>query len=112
MQDDFRDKKGDITALCMKIIEENDRRFRVKKKINDLVNSSLKEQKGYARTKALILTHFGNGDHGKEVLLTKLMIKQFPIIFDTKSFFCCTLNKLVSTCISVLSAFKNSSEKP
>ena len=63
MQDEFRDKKGDLNALCMKIIEENDRRFRVKKKINDFVNSSLKEQKGYARSKAIILTHLGNGDH-------------------------------------------------
>lgn len=63
MQDDFRDKKGDQTTLCMKIIEENDRRFRVKKKINDFINSSLKEQKGYTRTNAIILTHLGNGDH-------------------------------------------------
>ena len=84
MQDDFRDKKGDPTALCMKIIEENDRRFRVKKKINDLVNSSLKEQKGYARTKALILTHFGNGDH----LTSNGLVRYYSTMYDSVTVFC------------------------
>ena len=84
MQDDFRDKKGDTTALCMKIIEENDRRFRVKKKINDLVNSSLKEQKGYARTKALIITHLGNGDH----LTCNGLIRYYSTMYDNVTVCC------------------------
>ena len=33
--------------LCIQIIEDNDRRFRVKNKINNIMNSLLKEQKGY-----------------------------------------------------------------
>lgn len=33
MQDDFRYNNGDKTTLCFKIIEDNDRRFRVKKKL-------------------------------------------------------------------------------
>ena len=84
MQDDFRDKKGDLNALCMKIIEENDRRFRVKKKINDLVNSSLKEQKGYARTKAIIITHLGNGDH----LTCNGLIRYYSTLYDSITVFC------------------------
>ena len=84
MQDDFRDKKGDLNALCIKIIEENDRRFRVKKKINDLVNSSLKEQKGYARTKAVILTHLGNGDH----LTCNGLVRYYSTKYDNITVFC------------------------
>ena len=84
MQDDFRDKKGNLTDLCMKIIEENDRRFRVKKKINDLVNSSLKEQKGYARTKALIITHLGNGDH----LTCNGLVRYYSTKYDSVTVFC------------------------
>jgi hypothetical protein len=33
--------------LCIQIIEDNDRRFRIKNKINNIMNSLLKEQKGY-----------------------------------------------------------------
>jgi hypothetical protein len=84
MQDDFRDKKGDTTILCMKIIEENDRRFRVKKKINDLVNSSLKEQKGYARTKAIIITHLGNGDH----ITCNGLVRYYSTKYDKITVFC------------------------
>jgi len=84
MQDDFRDKKGDTTALCMKIIEENDRRFRVKKKINDFINSSLKEQKGYARTKAIILTHLGNGDH----LTCNGLVRYYSTMYDNVTVVC------------------------
>ena len=63
MQDDFRYNKGDKVKLCFKIIEENDRRFRIKKKINDAANSSIKEQKGYNIKKAFVLTHLGLGDN-------------------------------------------------
>lgn len=65
MQDDFRynDNDDDKKKLCMKIIDDNDRRFRVKKKINNLMQSSLKEQKGYHPKKAFVLTHLGLGDN-------------------------------------------------
>lgn len=49
--------------LCIEIISENDRRFRVKNKINNLLNSQLKEQKGYNKKNAVILTHLGLGDN-------------------------------------------------
>ena len=63
MQDKFRDDEGDKTKLCLQIIKDNDRRFRVKKKINNLANSALKEQKGYKPQKAFVLTHLGLGDN-------------------------------------------------
>ena len=48
--------------LCREILLENDRRFRVKAKINALANSALREQKGYAKKRALVYTHLGLGD--------------------------------------------------
>ena len=62
MQDDFRYNNKDKNHLCLEIIEENDRRFRVKKKINDVTKSNIKEQKGYKLKKALVLSHQGLGD--------------------------------------------------
>jgi len=65
MQDLFRNSKNpqEQNKLCIKIIKENDNRFRVKKKINNLSNSSLKEQKGYKPKTAFVLTHLGLGDN-------------------------------------------------
>lgn len=64
LQDTYR-LSNDINErniLCDNIIEENDRRFRVKLKINNYLNSTIKEQKGYIKKKAFILTHLGLGD--------------------------------------------------
>lgn len=65
MQDLFRETKDKEkqNKLCVKIIEENDNRFRVKKKINNLTNSELKEQKGYSPKTAFVLSHLGLGDN-------------------------------------------------
>jgi hypothetical protein len=49
-------------VLCRNILLENDRRFRVKAKINSLAKSALREQKGYAKKKALVYSHLGLGD--------------------------------------------------
>ena len=65
MQDIFREST-DINyknKLCIKIIKENDNRFRVKKKINNKNKSYIKEQKGYKYKKAFVLTHLGLGDN-------------------------------------------------
>jgi len=48
--------------FCKEILLENDRRFRVKAKINTLAQSKLREQKGYDLKKALVYTHLGLGD--------------------------------------------------
>lgn len=62
LQDNIH-KDSNLTATYGKVLTENDRRFRVKKKINDIANSNLKEQKGYAKSKAFVYTHLGLGDH-------------------------------------------------
>ena len=61
MQDQFRYENGG-SELCDKIILENDRRFRIKSKINNVLKSGLMEQKGYVKRKVFILTHLGLGD--------------------------------------------------
>ena len=65
MQDLFRETNNDEkkNELCVKIINENDNRFRVKKKINNLSNSELKEQKGYIPKTGFVLSHLGLGDN-------------------------------------------------
>ena len=67
LQDELRDNKdleGDeYFKICKKIIDENDRRFRVKNKINNLSKSELKEQKGYKLKEAFVMTHLGLGDN-------------------------------------------------
>ena len=64
LQDKYRlsDDANERNKLCDDIILENDRRFRVKSKINNFLNSSIKEQKGYVKKKAFLLTHLGLGD--------------------------------------------------
>jgi hypothetical protein len=57
--------------LCKSILDENDRRFRVKRKINQ--NSVLKEQKGYALTTAFVLTHLGLGDNITSIGLVRYL---------------------------------------
>lgn len=89
MQDDFRSNKGDNVSLCLKIIEYNDSRFRIKKKINDIVNSSLKEQKGYNLKKAFVLTHLGLGDN-----ITSIgMIRYLSTLYDEVLVVCKNNNK-------------------
>ena len=57
---DYKNPNG--TQLYEQILLENDRRFRVKAKINALANSALREQKGYAKKRAFVYTHLGLGD--------------------------------------------------
>ena len=89
MQDDFRYNDGNKSELCIKIIEENDRRFRVKKKINDITNSELKEQKGYKLKKAFVLTHLGLGDN-----ITAIgMVRYLSTCYDEVLVVCWERNK-------------------
>lgn len=48
--------------ICKQILDENDRRFRVKSKLNHISKSNIKEQKGYAQKKAFVYGHLGLGD--------------------------------------------------
>jgi len=56
-------KDTNLTKTYGRVLTENDRRFRMKKKINHIANSNLKEVKGYLKSKAYVLTHLGAGDH-------------------------------------------------
>jgi hypothetical protein len=65
LQDGFHGK--DVTEIeagkiCSEILLENDRRFRMKAKINHISSSSLREQKGYAKKKCFFYGHLGLGD--------------------------------------------------
>lgn len=52
----------DSARICRQILLENDRRFRVKAKINTVANSLLREQKGYSKKRAFVYSHLGLGD--------------------------------------------------
>ena len=52
----------EIGKLYAEVLSENDRRFRMKAKINHCLSSSLKEQKGYAKKKLFFYGHLGMGD--------------------------------------------------
>ena len=86
MQDEFRESTDDQhkVKLCQQIIVDNDRRFRVKRKINELSNSFLKEQKGYKPLKSCILTHLGLGDH----IIATGAIRYFSTCYDELHVIC------------------------
>jgi hypothetical protein len=52
----------ELGKICSVILDENDRRFRVKAKINHITSSTLREVKGYAKKKAFFYGHLGLGD--------------------------------------------------
>lgn len=83
MQDDFRysTNNENKNELCLKIIDENDRRFRVKKKINNLCNSELKEQKGYKPKKAFVLSHLGLGDNITSIGAVRFLSTQYDEVY-------------------------------
>jgi len=65
IQDIFHAENAKVdngSEMYKQILLENDRRFRVKAKINALANSALREQKGYAKKRAFVYTHLGLGD--------------------------------------------------
>jgi hypothetical protein len=65
LQDNFHGKDvSEVEAgrICTNILKENDRRFRVKAKMNHILSSNLREQKGYAKKKAFFYGHLGLGD--------------------------------------------------
>jgi hypothetical protein len=77
--DDTRDKNNiDYASNCEKIILENDKRFRIKNKINNKLNSNLKEQKGYNKKKALFISHLGLGD----MIVMCGAVRYYSIIYD------------------------------
>lgn len=82
-QDDFRYSldNQERNKLCIEIIDENDRRFRIKKKINNLCNSELKEQKGYEQKKAFVLSHLGLGDNITSISAVRYLSTQYDEVY-------------------------------
>ena len=80
LQDEFRVTKSQklLVDLCIEITKLNDARFRVKKKIDNFLNSDFKEQKGYDKKKLFFLSHLGLGDH-----ITSIgMIRYYSCFYD------------------------------
>jgi hypothetical protein len=59
---DDSQKMERLKLYAARIQDENDMRFRIKNKINNLVNSQIKEVKGYEKQTAVFLGHLGFGD--------------------------------------------------
>lgn len=74
LSDFIRDHPGDIKA-CTDIIYHNDRRFRVKNKINR--TSRIKEQKGYPLTKCLFLGHLESGDQLTNIGIVRILTTMY-----------------------------------
>lgn len=91
MLDIFRDTNNlqEQNQLCTQIIKENDNRFRVKKKINNLSNSFYKEQKGYMPKTAFVLTHLGLGDN----IMTIGAVRYLSTCYDKVLVVCKEKNK-------------------
>jgi len=65
LQDKFHCKDvmpEEAASICKIILLENDRRYRVKAKINTMAKSVLREQKGYALKRVVLYSHLGLGD--------------------------------------------------
>jgi hypothetical protein len=78
LRDEMNMEDNEYTKLCKETIISNDVRFRIKNKINNLLNSRLKEQKGY---KVLsILFDFTNYNDNITFLLKPLVY--YSILYD------------------------------
>ena len=103
-QDLFRysNSNDEKNYICKKIIEDNDARFRIKNKINNILSSFLKEQKGYIPK--LYTINYSINDTYK--LLLNSIIK-YQLIFNDKVIVLCKsdqveyLNNLFKNDISI-----------
>ena len=88
MQDTIRSINTETSInkekICLDILDENDRRFRVKSKINSFLNSSLKEQKGYAKKRCLLMGHLGLGDS----INLNGMVRYYSTVYDETTVIC------------------------
>jgi hypothetical protein len=88
MQDTIRSINTETSTnkekICLDILNENDRRFRVKSKINSFLNSSLKEQKGYAKKRCLLMGHLGLGDS----INLNGMVRYYSTVYDETTVIC------------------------
>ena len=90
----------------------NERRFRIKRIIDNYILSNIKEQKGYQERKAFLLTHLGLGDNFYHIGMARYL----STIYDEVHIVCKTRNlenlKLVfSDCLDVIKFFTVESDK-
>jgi len=62
LQANLHNGLGNTSEDYKEILLQNDRRFRVKQKIDRLCDSEIREQKGYGPKKCVVLGHLGMGD--------------------------------------------------
>ena len=88
-QDIFRYSSNEIekTQICKKIIEDNDARFRIKNKINYILQSHLKEQKGY-NLKVFTINYSDNKDY----IIDLNSIIKYQSIFNDRVIVNCSAN--------------------
>ncbi len=98
-QDKFRYSSDETekTHICKKIIEDNDARFRIKNKINNILQSFLKEQKGY-NPKVFTINYLDNKEH----IITLNSIIKYQSIFNDKIIINCN-----STILPTLQKYYN-----
>jgi len=77
LSDQIRENKD--STLCLEIIKHNDRRFRVKNKINR--SSPLKEQKSYPKQKCVFLGHLESGDQLTNVGIVRYLSTIYDEVF-------------------------------
>jgi hypothetical protein len=96
LQDDFRDNENlsgeDYTRICKVIIEENDRRFRVKYKINNLSKSSIKEQKGYKKRQIIVGSTIYENNSMANIIKLIGAIRYFATVYDEVTIMCMANN--------------------
>jgi len=88
LQDEMREGNRYSKKGFCDILDLNDMRFRVKKRINDLVNSSFQEQKGYSLKAGVFLTHLGLGDlinMNGAIRYAALMVDKLYVICKTRN---------------------------
>lgn len=87
IQDELHSKQGEKDRefyLMKQLAVENQRRFRLKKILNENLGSVHKEQKGYAQKKCLVLSHLGLGD----ILFLNGAIRFLATLFDEVTVVC------------------------
>ncbi len=80
LQDEFRlePNPSERSILCERIIELNDARFRLKRKIDALFNSAFREQKSYEKKRLFFLGHLGAGDQ----ISVNAIVRYFACFYD------------------------------
>jgi hypothetical protein len=79
LRDEMNMEDTEYTKLCKETVISNDVRFRIKNKINNLLNSKLKEQKGYKVLR--ILFDFTDYDDDNIIFLLNPLI-YYSILYD------------------------------